>query len=350
MSTATSRSLLLLSLLQARREWSGPVLAVRLAVSPRTVRRDVDRLREMGYRIVALKGPDGGYRLEAGSELPPLLFDDEQAVALALALQTVAATGADVGAAAERALATVRQVLPSRLRHRIGSVRITAVGDTGVAAGVDPAVLASLSAAASERVVLRFDYTTSAGRVERRRIEPHHVVTVSGRWYLVGWDCDRDDWRIFRADRIEPRVPTGPTFARRTLPSSDVRSFVSARFRGAAGDGSWPCVGEVILRLPAARVAPFVDAGTAVEDLGDGRCRMVGGSWSWESLAAATGRFDADIEVVAPPALRAAFATLAQRFAEAARSDGGGSPGDADDVTEPDRSGHEHVRVDPESR
>lgn len=319
MSTATSRSLLLLSLLQARRDWPGQVLADKLEVSPRTVRRDVDRLRALGYRIVALKGPDGGYRLEAGSELPPLMFDDEQAVAIAVALQTAAASGTKTAEAADRALATVRQVLPSRLRHRVDALRVTALAPVDApAADVDPGVLVALTSAVSARTVLRFDYTGPAGRVERRRVEPHHVVTVAGRWYLVGWDLEKDDWRIFRADRVDPRVPTGPRFAPRELPGDTVEAYVSSRFTGASERGPWPCIGEMILGKPAAEVAPFVETGT-VEDLGGGRCRVVCGSWSWESLAAAIGRFDTDIEVVGPSELRAAFATLARRFADAAR-------------------------------
>ncbi|MGF7121849.1 helix-turn-helix transcriptional regulator [Rhodococcus sp. BE178] len=316
MSTATSRSLLLLSMLQTRRDWPGQVLAERLEVSSRTVRRDVDRLRAMGYRIVALKGPDGGYRLEAGSELPPMLFDDEQAVAIAMALQTVAASGAGVADAAERALSTVRQVMPSRLRHRLDSLPIIALR---APADVDPAVLVSLSTAVAAQDVLRFEYSTRAGYFERRRLEPHHLVAAAGRWYLVGWDLDKDDWRIFRADRVHPRVPTGPGFTRRELPAGDVRAYVAARFKGSPGPDQWPCTGEVILGIPATEIVPYVDTDT-VEDLGGGRCRLVAGAWSWESLAAAIGRFDADIDVVGPPELTAAFATLARRYAHAAES------------------------------
>ena len=324
---------MLLSLLQARREWPGGLLAERLAVSPRTVRRDVDRLRDLGYPITAVKGPAGGYRLDAGARLPPLLFDDEQAVALAIALRTATASGAGIGEAATRALHTVRQVMPQRLRHRIDAVSaIEAIGavttgavTTAPAVGpaaahpVDSATLLAVSDAVRAREVLRFDYRSAP---VPRRVEPHHLVTWRGRWYLVGWDLDRDDWRIFRADRISPRTPTGPRFTPRELPADSVAAFVTARFRGAdgttstTGSGDWPCRGQVILDLPAVEVAPYAYGGV-VEEIGPRRCRLTLGSWSWVGLASAVGMFDAGIEVVGPPELAAAFTTLARRYATA---------------------------------
>ncbi len=401
MPKTSGRLLALLSLLQARRDWPGALLASRLEVSERTVRRDVDRLRELGYPIAAVKGPDGGYRLDAGSQLPPLLFDDDQAVALAVALRT--ASGAGIEEAAARALNTVRQVMPARLRHRVDALRVTAADRAGPR--VDPSVLAALSAAVHTREVLRFDYVSggpvrgtgevpradsavarvavpgsnsAAGaapragevprsnsvpdgapcagevprsnsvpagpphrevlhvdsvaadspsrgepRVERgpagppRRVEPHHVVTWGGRWYLVAWDLDRADWRTFRADRITPRVPAGPRFAPRELPGGDVAAFVASRFTGKDLSGDWPCRGEVLLDLPAHVVSEYARDGV-VEELGPDRCRLVLGAWSWIGLAATIGRFDADIEVVGPPELREAFARLARRYTTAA--------------------------------
>jgi predicted DNA-binding transcriptional regulator YafY len=315
MPTTSARLLSLLSLLQARRDWPGALLAERLDISPRTVRRDVDRLRGLGYAIAAVKGPDGGYRLDAGTELPPLLFDDDQAVALAVALQTAGLTGAGIEEAAVRALNTVRHVMPARLRHRIDTLQFTAVERPSMAGQpqVDSAVLMTLSAAVHACEVLRFDY---AGAEAPRRVEPHHLVTWGGRWYLVAWDLDRTDWRIFRADRISPRIPGGPRFTVRALPDGDVASFVANRFQGSDAAGGWPCRGEVILDLPTAEVAPHVhDA--VVEELGPDRCRLTMGSWSWVALAAAVGRFDADIEVVGPAELAAACGQLARRYADA---------------------------------
>ncbi|MDX3110342.1 helix-turn-helix transcriptional regulator [Nonomuraea angiospora] len=337
MQKTSARLLSLLSMLQARRDWPGALLAERLGISPRTVRRDVDRLRELGYPIVATKGPDGGYRLDAGTRLPPLLFDDEQAVALAIALQSATTTGAGIEEAAARALTTVRQVMPARLRHRIDALQITAVERYAPDPPVDSGVLVSVGAAVQAGEVLRFDYASpgSDGGDEPgppRRVEPHHLVTWGGRWYLVAWDLDREDWRTFRADRITPRLPTGPRFTPRELPGGGVAAFVADRFRGSGGSGEWPCRGEVILGLPAAAVSPYLHDGV-VEALGPDRCRAILGSWSWVGLAASVGRFDADIEVVGPAALKDAFAHLARRYADAASSQGASSD---DTIRHPD--------------
>jgi predicted DNA-binding transcriptional regulator YafY len=306
----SARLLSLLSLLQARRDWPGALLAERLEISERTVRRDVDRLRELGYPIVATKGPEGGYRLDAGADLPPLLFDDDQAVAIAVALRIATTTGAGIEEGAARALTTIRQVMPARLRHRIDTLQVTAVERP--ATQVDSAVLMTLSAAVHAREVLRFDYSSAS---PPRRVQPHHLVMWGGRWYLVAWDLDRDDWRTFRADRITPRTPTGPRFTPREVPGGDVTTFVAGRFRGGVSD--WPCRGEVILDLPAAIASRYTRDGV-VEELGHDRCRIVMGSWSWAGLAAAIGKFDADIEVVGPAELKDAFAHLARRYANAA--------------------------------
>ncbi|MFC4061753.1 helix-turn-helix transcriptional regulator [Planomonospora corallina] len=336
MPKTSARLLTLLSLLQARRDWPGALLAERLEVSPRTVRRDVERLRELGYPIAAVKGPDGGYRLDAGTRLPPLSFDDEQAVALAIALRFATTAGAGIGEAAARALNTVRQVMPARLRHRIDTLEVTAVDHPALrpAPQADGSVLAALGAAVHAREVLRFDYAPvsgggtdgDGGQAPPRRVQPHHLVTWGGRWYLVAWDLDREDWRTFRADRISPRSPTGPRFTRRELPGGEVAAFVTDRFLGGGGSGAWPCVGEVILDVPAAVVSHYVRDG-AVEELGPGRCRLVLGSWSWIDLATVVGRFDAGFQVVGPDELKAAFARLARRYAAA------DAPGGADGAT-----------------
>ncbi|WP_433560918.1 helix-turn-helix transcriptional regulator [Nocardia sp. CA-151230] len=326
-STVTSRRLLsLLSLLQVRRDWPGGVLAERLGVSERTVRRDVERLRELGYLVRAVKGPEGGYRLEAGIELPPLLFDDEQAVALAVALRIAAGTGAGIEEAAARALTTVRQVLPSRLRRRIDMLEITAV--EAAAHGDDPQVdthvLLALSAAIRSREELRFDYRSPIPPHDTdpqppRRVQPHHLVVRGGRWYLIGWNPQRSDWRIYRADRMTIRIPNGPRFTPRQLPGDNIATFLSARFKGSESTTTWPCHGEVILDLPATRVAPFAADGI-VEELGPTRTRLLTGSWSWAALAATLARFDAEIEVIGPDPLRDAFAELSRRAARATRT------------------------------
>ncbi len=324
MHKTSARLLALLSLLQTPRDWSGDDLAERLGITSRTVRRDIDRLRELDYPIKTLKGPAGGYRLEAGTRLPPMLFDDGQAVALAVALQTAAA-GTTVAEDAARALATLRQVMPPRLRHRIDLLHLTAVRPPATADDahqVDARVLTDLSRAIHACEELRFDYapgpSTSADDV--RRVQPHHLVTWRHRWYLVAWDLHREDWRTFRVDRIRPRTPTGPRFTPRDLPGGGVSTFITSRFRGDDGTTTdWPCRGEVILHLPAADVAPFAQDGI-VEELGPRHCRLLLGSWSWTGLAAAIGRFDTDVEVIGPPQLTTAFGDLAARYAHAART------------------------------
>jgi biotin operon repressor len=343
-AATTARLLRLLSLLQARRDWPGPLLAERLEVSARTVRRDIERLRDLGYAIDATRGTDGGYRLDAGAELPPLLLDDDQVTAVAVALQAAPLLGTDVDDAAERALATIRRVMPDRLRRRADDVRFVPLPDpTSTPSTTDALTL--LTAAVHRHEVVRFDHDAPGADPHAppgppRRVEPHHVVATRGRWYLVAWDLDRDDWRLFRVDRLRLRAHPGARFTPRAVPGGDVRAFVAARFRGAAPDATgaggqdeaspartpaaahgaatWPCTGTAVLRAPARAVAPFVADGT-VEDLGDGRCRVTLGAWSWVALAALLGRFDADVEAVAPRALADACTTLAARYATAAR-------------------------------
>jgi predicted DNA-binding transcriptional regulator YafY len=319
-SGTSGRLLRLLSLLQARRDWPGDVLAERLAVSPRTVRRDVDRLRELGYPVRAIKGPDGGYRLDAGSELPPLLFDDEQAVAVAVALQTASSSVSGIEEGALRALATVRQVMPARLRGRVDALRVTAVPADGERPKVASEVLIAVGGAVRAREVLRFDYESPNRTGEERpwqpprRVEPHHLATWSGRWYLVGWDLDRKDWRTFRVDRMTPKAPTGPRFAPRDLPGGDVATYLRESFRGI----DWPCRGEFVIQAPATEVQPWVGRQSLVEPLGADRCRVVTGSWSWERLAAWVSWWEVPVEIVGPAELRDAAARMGRRFLTAA--------------------------------
>ncbi|WP_022927263.1 helix-turn-helix transcriptional regulator [Patulibacter americanus] len=323
MASTSARLLSLLSLLQSRRDWPGAVLADRLEVSPRTVRRDVDRLRELGYPIAAAKGPDGGYRLGAGSELPPLLFDDDQAIAVAVALQSAATAGTGVEEAALRALGTVRQVMPSRLRRRVDAIRVRVIEPVGARPGpqVSTATLLAVGEAIRAEQVLRFSYgagDTGGSQDPPRRVEPHHLVTWGRRWYLVAFDLDRDDWRTFRVDRIAPRSNPGPRFTPRAVPGGDLAAYVSSRFRGSTdGSGEWPCRGEVVVHRAAAALEPFVgDAELAPID--DDHCRLTLGAWSWVALASRITGFDAEVEVIGPPELADAFRALAARCERAA--------------------------------
>lgn len=237
-------------------------------------------------------------------------------------------TGAGIEDAAARALTTVRQVVPHRLRRRIDSLELTAVERAG--RGADPQadtdVLLAVDAAIRAREELRFDYRSpttgdegdGGGAHPPRRVQPHHLVGRAGRWYLVAWEPLREEWRTYRADRVTPRVPTGPRFIPREVPGGEVGPFLAARFKGSDGTDAWPCCGDLIRGAPAADVVPFAGDGV-VEPPGPDRCRLRLGAWSWPGLAAALARFDADIEVVHPPELRRAFADLARRASRAAQ-------------------------------
>jgi len=327
-SPSTSKRLLaLLSLLQSRRDWPAPVLAGRLDVSERTVRRDIDRLRELDYVIDSTRGPDGGYRLEAGSQLPPLLFDDEQVIALALALRTAGGLGAGIDEAADRALHTVSRLMPDRLSHRVASL-IDTVGPAATHGSVqtDPAVLLRIGEAIRARRELRFDYATPDQAADApspavRSEEPHHLLARNGRWYLIAYSPAVEAWRIYRADRIIPRTHTGRSFTPRSVPGGDPARYLSARFKGSTAEDAWPCIGTATVRGPLSKIAPYVGDGS-VEAIDADRCRVQLGSWSWEALAAEFCRFAFDLGNVEPPELRAAFASIAERARRAGAGEG----------------------------
>lgn len=323
---STSRRMLaLLSLLQTRRDWPARVLAERLDVSERTVRRDVERLRELDYAIDATRGPDGGYRLGAGTRLPPLLFDDDQVVALTLALRTAGSLGAGIEEDAARALRTVQQLLPSHLRHRVES--LAPVDARGGDTTADAAVLLRIADAVRTSTELRFDYEGPGGAAEdrpARRAEPHHLVLHDGRWYLLAYSPDDADWRTYRVDRIRPRTHTGRGFSPRAVPGGSPGGFVAARFKGARGGAdTWPNWGSATVALPIAAVAPYLGEGHA-HALSPERCRVTLGSWSWMGLAAGFARFDAELSDVEPAELREAFTALSARAGHAGRA---ASPG-----------------------
>lgn len=321
MSETSARLLALLSLLQARRDWPGALLAERLEVSPRTVRRDVDRLRDLGYPVRASKGPDGGYRLDAGADLPPLLFDDDQAIAVAVALQTATTTVTGIEEGALRALATVRQVMPARLRQRVDALHVTTVDRYADSrrTKVNSEHLIAIGTAVRAREVLRFDYASPGVDkdewVPPRKVEPHHLVTWGGRWYLVAWDLDRKDWRTFRVDRMRPKTPTGPRFTPRELPAPDVATYISSTF---TRKDQWPCRGEAILQAKAADIARWAGREAIVEEVTSTSCRLILSAWSWNGLAATFGMFECDLEFIGPPELLEAAHHLAARYTAAA--------------------------------
>lgn len=324
MTTPSGRLLTLLSLLQARRDWPGESLADRLGVSRRTVRRDVDRLRELGYPVQTTKGPAGGYRLAPGSDLPPLLFDDEQAVAVAVALQSATLGVTGVEEAAVRALATIRQVMPSRLRHRVDALQVLTVPPASTSdTAVDPDVLLQVGACCRDHQVLRFDYVDKEGAGSLRSVEPHRLVSRRGRWYAVGWDLDRASWRTFRVDRMRPRTPAGPRFAPRGLTDDMIADLVRPPV-----EATWPARGRIVLHARAADVSRWVrpDQGTVIAR-DESSCELDVGSWSWPALAAWLLLFEAEFEVLGPPELVSALEELGGRVARAARASGDGRSG-----------------------
>jgi len=234
MTETSGRLLKLLSLLQTRRDWPGNELADRLGVSGRTIRRDVERLRELGYPVDAVTGPAGGYRLHAGTAMPPLLLDDDEAVAIAVGLRTAAgASVTGIEETAIRALVKLEQVLPAHLRRRVNALQ--SVLATLPASGplVDPETLTAIAGGCRERERLRFDYRSRDATESSRHVEPHSLVNLGRRWYLVAWDCDREDWRTFRVDRLERPRPAGTRFALRTLPAENPAAYVAANLKGA---------------------------------------------------------------------------------------------------------------------
>lgn len=278
---SAARLLALLSLLQTPREWPGSELAGRLEVSPRTVRRDIERLRDLGYPVEASMGAEGGYRLVAGSAMPPLLLDDEEAVAIAVGLRAAAGQAIEgIDEAAVRALTKLERVLPSRLRYRVGALNAATVRlATSEGPAVDPGQLTSIAAAVTNRERLRFDYTPGGGRdSEKRHVEPYRLVSAGRRWYLVAFDLARDDWRVFRVDRIADLFATGARYTPHAVPGDDPAAFVTDKMYSSA-----PTYEAVVLvELPAAAVPPHLGA---VEPVDEHRSRVRAGADTLEWLA-----------------------------------------------------------------
>ncbi|HEY8721197.1 YafY family protein [Pengzhenrongella sp.] len=234
MSDPTSRALQLLSLLQTHRHWTGPQLAARLRVTARTLRRDVDRLRELGYRVNARPGAAGGYQLESGGTLPPLLLDDDEAVAIAVGLRTAAILGVGQGEQTSlSALAKIEQVLPRHLRRRVAAIGAHTVPSVRADAYVDADVLGQLALLCRDQERVRFHYTDFAGNDSARLVEPHSLVPHDRHWYFVAWDVNRADWRTFRMDRMTGLLGTGVRFTAKELPAADAAEYVQVA-HGAA--------------------------------------------------------------------------------------------------------------------
>ncbi|ATY16028.1 YafY family transcriptional regulator [Amycolatopsis sp. AA4] len=317
MLETSARLLRLLSLLQTPREWTGAELAERLSVSARTIRNDVERLRTLGYPVHGSRGAVGGYRLGAGAALPPLLLDDEEAVAVAIGLRTAAGgTITGVEETSLRALAKLEKVLPARLRRRVEAIQryAVAVPRDDLGPRVDADVLSTLTAACRDHERVRFDYLGHDGTESRRDVEPYRLVNWGRRWYLVAFDPARDDWRTFRVDRIRPRsTPAGPRFAPRDLPEEAVDQV-----RRGASSAAWRYRARVVARVSAEklaeRITPAIGTVTAIDD---DRCLLDTGADSVETLAVHLGSLGVDFTVTEPPELVEAVRALGNRYQRA---------------------------------
>lgn len=325
MATTSARLLRLLSLLGARATWPGQELADRLGVSSRTLRRDLESLRELGYPVQTVKGPAGGYRLGSGSKLPPLLLDQEQAIAVAVALQTATGSVAGIDDAGARALTSISQIMPAELRAEVDAMRLTPIRNAWefAAPPTPAAALRAVGNAVRKGHELRIDHLAADGRRAHPTdpdfappllVEPHHLVMWAGRWYLVAYTPADAAWGVHRVDRIHPHAPTGVPFRRRELPEPNVARYVMASYDRGDTPAEWPCLGTALMELPADVVARWAPGGSVVEYVGPTRSRITLGAWSWAGIAGLLATFDADITIVEPEELKAACRVLALRF------------------------------------
>lgn len=309
MLEASARLLHLLSLLQLRQEWSGEGLATRLEVDVRTVRRDIDKLRSLGYPVDSSRGTAGGYRLAAGTSMPPLLLDDEEAVAVAIGLRG-AAVGAvsGVGETAVSALLKLEQVLPSRLRRRVQALHGATVSLGGGEPAVDPELLTIIAAACRDHKQLRFHYR---GSNRKREVEPLRLVHTPHRWYLVAWNVERADWRTYRVDRIDPPATTGRRFTPRPPPAEDLGDYVSTAISSAPYAHRARLTLHTSAAAASARISPTVGR---IEPAGDARCILHTGSHSLDEIAVYVALMDVDFDVLDPPELAERIHAVAGRL------------------------------------
>ena len=317
MSQTSSRLLELLSLLQGRRDWPGNELADRLEVSGRTIRRDIERLRRLGYPVESLTGPAGGYRFLAGSAMPPLLLDDEEAIAIAVGLRTAArASVTGIEETAVRALVKLEQVLPAHLRRRVGALGSATVTLPAAGPTVDPQPLTVIAAACRDSECLRFAYRSRDGTDSRREVEPHSLVNHGRRWYLVAWDRRREDWRTFRIDRLTKPASTGLRFMPRSLPAKDAAAYIEQSITGA------PNRFEAVVTLHAAaeEITSRVPAHWgAIEPIDAHSCEYRTGDDDLGWLAMRIAMLGVDFEVHEPPELVEQLRALALRLKRATR-------------------------------
>ncbi|MFJ2831477.1 helix-turn-helix transcriptional regulator [Streptomyces sp. NPDC087263] len=329
MTTDTpARLLQLLSLLQTPREWPGGELSERLGVSRRTVRRDIDRLRELGYPVQATKGADGGYRLVAGKAMPPLVLDDEEAVAIAVGLRAGAGHAVEgIEEASVRALAKLEQVLPSRLRHRVSTLQAATTALTsGDGASIAPETLTVMASTVAGRERLRFAYRSGDGTPSRRLTEPYRLVSTGRRWYLVAYDLDREDWRTFRVDRVAEPFATGARFAPRELPTGNAAEYLRQSMYRRQETYDFDVTFAASAMFVAARLPAWLGA---PEPIDDHSCRLrssAGDSVEW--LAVRLAMVDCEFTVREPAELVRCLQELGTRLTRAADGEAeGGRPG-----------------------
>ncbi|MET7757033.1 YafY family protein [Streptomyces sp. NPDC005389] len=313
MTDTPVRLLNLLSLLQTPREWPGSELAERLSVSPRTIRRDIDRLRDLGYPVEATLGAVGGYRLVAGTAMPPLLLDDEEAVAIAVGLRAGAGHAIEgVEEASVRALAKLEQVLPARLRHRVSTLQNATLPLTrGDGATVTPATLTTLAGAVTGREKLRFGYRAGDGAESKRLVEPYRLVSTGRRWYLVAYDLGREDWRTFRVDRVSDPLATGARFTPRELPAGDAAQLLVRSMSRAQPELDL----DVTFEAPADFVTARLPSHLVPTATGPATCRLrTRSADSVEWLAIRLALVDAPFTIQSPPSLLTYVEDLAARL------------------------------------
>jgi predicted DNA-binding transcriptional regulator YafY len=316
MTETSSRLLTLLSLLQARRDWPGGELAERLEVSSRTIRRDVERLRGLGYPVESLTGPAGGYRLRAGTAMPPLLLDDDEAIAIAVGLRSAAgASVRGIEETAVRALVKLEQVLPAHLRRRVRALQSATMTLPAGGPTVDPRFLTLIAAACRDSELVRFSYRGRDGVGTRREVEPHALVNRGRRWYLVAWDRDRRAWRTFRVDRLTGPASTGVRFPPRTLPAKDAAAYVAESL------AAWPNRYEarVTLHAPLETLRKRVPPHWGTLDAIDAdTCQYRTGDDDLDWLALRIAMLGVDFHVHEPPELAEHLRRIARRLERAA--------------------------------
>ena len=320
MAATSARALKLLSIFGIGATLTADELATRLGTSVRTVRRDIDTLRELGYEIEAVRGAGGGYRLGRATRLPPVVFDEDQAVAAAVALQTVPTILSGIRENSARALATLQQAMPARSRIHAEAFTVSAARNYWEfpAAPIDAEIIRVIGRAINRRHMVRVDYT-GEDESTTLTLEPHDLVVWAARWYLVAFEPDASRWRVMRIDRLEPRMPTGRTFERRDVPHGDPVAFVMSTHDRGDTPAEWPCRGSALVALPAPVVARFAPGGSTVEHETDSNCRLTLGAWSWAGLAGLLLTFDADLTDIEPAELRQALRSLRTRIDEGLR-------------------------------